>query len=196
MHRESYAEQYCWITDTYYINPDESPQKVTPTVRVSYYVWVPFVLLGQALLFGLPPIIWNMFQHRCGVDVDALLNITTEASFAADMEVRNKNLLYAARVLQRAFRRARAITKQKERCAECVIKYCPINVYSTATGNFLISLYIILKLLYLANVALQIHFIGYFTGTNYTFYGVQVRIRYASVVPIIRRKVHSNMQVY
>ena len=60
---EEYANNFCWVRNTYYQPFDEF---VPPLARdrdrsmVHYYQWVPIILLVQALLFHLPIDLWRL----------------------------------------------------------------------------------------------------------------------------------------
>ncbi|KAK6960747.1 innexin 3, partial [Biomphalaria glabrata] len=50
----SYTKSVCWISNTYYIPMDDSiPVNIHERQKreISYYQWVPIILLFQALMF-------------------------------------------------------------------------------------------------------------------------------------------------
>lgn len=51
---------------------------------------------------------------------------------------------------------------------------CPFNLLMGSSGSYLISLYLLVKALCIANTILQMAFITRFTGTNLTFYGFEM----------------------
>ena len=66
---ESYAENYCWVKNTYFIPPSESIPHYVPDrkdAELGYYQWVPFVLLIMALLFYLPEMVWGLLNWQSG----------------------------------------------------------------------------------------------------------------------------------
>ncbi len=71
-----YANAYCWVRNTYYLHFDEEiPKEHEHEKRqmIPYYQWIPFILLGQALMFYLPSAVWHSFNHSAGVDADNIL---------------------------------------------------------------------------------------------------------------------------
>lgn len=66
-----YVQTYCWVTNTYYLPPHESlglssHRRSKETMKISYYQWVPFILMGQAFMFILPSMIWWRLRHLSG----------------------------------------------------------------------------------------------------------------------------------
>lgn len=64
-----YLHGYCFVENTYFVAFDESlpMRRVDRESRqIHYYQWVPFMLMGQALLFVLPKAICFMFSNKNG----------------------------------------------------------------------------------------------------------------------------------
>ncbi len=71
-----YTNAYCWVKNTYYLPFDVEIPKAHEEERrqmIPYYQWIPFILLGQALLFHLPSAIWHGLNQQAGVDADNIL---------------------------------------------------------------------------------------------------------------------------
>ncbi|KIH64675.1 hypothetical protein ANCDUO_05011 [Ancylostoma duodenale] len=63
---EKYAEDYCFIANSYYV-PFEEEIPVDLEHRrdhISYYRWVPIMLALQAVMFFIPNWIWNMLHKQ------------------------------------------------------------------------------------------------------------------------------------
>lgn len=71
-----YADSICWVSSTYRLDPSETslPQHPNSKNRVSYYQWVPLILLFQAVLMSLPNGIWRILYKRSGINVAAILD--------------------------------------------------------------------------------------------------------------------------
>lgn len=93
---EEYTNNYCWVRNTYYLPfADRVPTDDLESSRrmVSYYQWVPLLLLVQALLFHLPITVWRTLSGRSGMYVRNLVDcgrtlIDTDLSHSRDMMLR------------------------------------------------------------------------------------------------------------
>ena len=73
---EEYANNYCWIRNTYFLPYDEYvPREHESHKRamIPYYQWIPMILLVQALLFYLPIFVWRTLNAHAGVDVGSVV---------------------------------------------------------------------------------------------------------------------------
>ncbi|KAF8571386.1 hypothetical protein P879_02339 [Paragonimus westermani] len=80
---EEYAENFCWVTNTYFANihaqlpgPEENRQ------IVRYYQWATFVLAVQAAGFLLPCIIWRLLQNYSGFHVHRIMRNAMQVNCA------------------------------------------------------------------------------------------------------------------
>ena len=191
---EEYAEYYCWVTETYWLRADAAYVPKYPltnsnfTKRRGYYQWVPFVLMLQCLAFYVPYVIWHVFQSCSSMNVDDVLKLAAQATIS-DPEQRQKLVLYVSRCIeehqgvlhdsrpirQSVLHDSRPIRQSVfNRLCAFFGRLLPCLVFSRRIGNFLCALYIIIKMLYIFNLFAQLYFIGILTGTNYTFYGIEM----------------------
>mgnify|MGYP001553873928 CR=1 FL=1 len=71
---ESYTNSYCWVLNTYWLPFDEDvPDRHESREVIPYYQWIPFILIGQAIFFYLPSILWHGLNQKGGIDADDLL---------------------------------------------------------------------------------------------------------------------------
>jgi hypothetical protein len=99
---------YCWIRNTYYLPYDENipnEQEVQRTdgkhVHVTYYQWVPAILLLEALLFYLPYVVWNSLSTRSGIDIQSVVDAGHTFAATEMTEIRDKTLMYMTSQLDR-----------------------------------------------------------------------------------------------
>lgn len=101
--QEEYANQVCYISDKYYVGDSErivvsqnftlepltlSHDQAKSPLLVSYYVWVPYILLGQALLFLFIKRLWIfMLEHLTRLDMGEILK-------SVQMSKNNKEIIY------------------------------------------------------------------------------------------------------
>ena len=69
-----YANRYCWVRNTYYLPNDEYiPKEYERRDTIRYYQWITFILIGQALFFYIPSVVWHCLNQKSGVDADSIL---------------------------------------------------------------------------------------------------------------------------
>ncbi|ESN94877.1 hypothetical protein HELRODRAFT_193752 [Helobdella robusta] len=69
-----YFNTLCWINGMYNVSFDT---EYIPSARrnggrkatILYYPWIPLILLGMALMYSLPCLVWRSFQAKSGFDV-------------------------------------------------------------------------------------------------------------------------------
>ena len=66
---KTYTNTICWVKDTYYVPfsqhiPRDDDGK--PRQMISYYQWVPFILLVQGLCCYVPRFVWKFLSKRSG----------------------------------------------------------------------------------------------------------------------------------
>lgn len=63
---ETYANMYCWVDDTYYVPfYEKMPQMDEGRDRkITYYQWVPIILMLQSLMFFTPYALWRLLNSR------------------------------------------------------------------------------------------------------------------------------------
>ena len=88
-------DSFCWVKNTYYLpwNKRIPPRDDTENRQmVTYYQWIPFILLGQAIFFYLPTVIWHAFNSKGGIDADNILEAANELSRTEKAESREKTI--------------------------------------------------------------------------------------------------------
>ncbi|VDO57337.1 unnamed protein product [Haemonchus placei] len=63
---EQYAENYCFVYNTYWVRPDEDvPDSVDTRVaqQLIYYQWVPFIMALEAAFFYFPMVFWSQVNN-------------------------------------------------------------------------------------------------------------------------------------
>ena len=86
-----YMNSYCWVRNTYYLPWEQVdiPGEEEPRSHLKYYQWMPFILLGQAVLFFLPSTVWHGLNQKGGIDSDNILAAActfTRAKFITQRE--------------------------------------------------------------------------------------------------------------
>ncbi len=76
-----YTNAYCWVKPMYYLPFDEEILKEHEEENrdyITYYPWMPFILLGQAFFFYLPSAVWHSLNQQAGIDADDILRGAAE----------------------------------------------------------------------------------------------------------------------
>ena len=167
----------CWVSNTYYVPFKEKipdPDVPRGESMIGYYQWVPMILLCQALLFYIPCMVWRFMNNRSGIDVNNIVEAAMTLQHTAYTESKDKTIRYMTKHMDRY------LTSQKEYRQGCCVSckqymsrhYC--LVCGRRYGNYLVFLYIIVKLIYLVNVVSQLFLLDAFLGSDYHMYGAQV----------------------
>ncbi|XP_067945999.1 innexin unc-9-like [Watersipora subatra] len=164
-----YTDNICWIKNTYYIPLDEIIPNKDEDIKteINYYQWVPIMLIVQALFFYLPYMTWKGLNHRTGCDLKHIVKILTDSTII-NQDVREKAVRFVTQHLDKFLS-----TREKPhpgilgRCADSI---CVGKKY----GNYMITVYFIVKLFYLANAIGQLFLLNLFVGDQYSIYGFQV----------------------
>ncbi|XP_029655089.1 innexin unc-7-like [Octopus sinensis] len=161
-----YMNKVCWVKNTYYypIRRDLPlpGTEETNNLEISYYQWVPLILLAQAILFYIPGMIWRSFNRKSGITI--------------------QNIIDAAEMFQSTLR-----IDEKDKIAKHVTRY--IDNYLDhqqiaktifgrlgcfTSGRYVSILYLITKLLYVANTVVQLVLLDSFLGSEYGMYGFKM----------------------
>jgi len=176
-----YTNKLCWVSYTYYL-PDNTVAGEPGAVKqyLSYYQWVPIFLLIQAFLFYLPSVFWRVSSERSGINVHNLVEAADTIQNALYPERRDKTIKYMIRHLDHYLQYQK---DYRGGCCACVKKCLARNsclVCGNRYGNYLMTLYVVTKLLYFANAVTQIFLLDAFLATDYRAYGVEVLVDLAT----------------
>ncbi|OAF70140.1 hypothetical protein A3Q56_02039 [Intoshia linei] len=171
---EDYANAYCWVKNTYYLPFDKNIPKIHQQhIRhmIPYYQWVPIILLLQAGLFFFPCLFWRSLNNRSGINIDILITSTIPVPNKLD---EFNYVKYICNQLDRYIRNL-AIDKNKKKTISLKHILNPFSYFiGMSKGNYLLSLYITTKVLYLLNAIMQIVILDKFLGYSFISYGVDV----------------------
>ncbi|CAH8526589.1 unnamed protein product [Heterobilharzia americana] len=162
---EDYAENICWVQNTYFLLPNEAiPEDDFEMLRVrhiSYYQWVAIVLAGQAMMAWIPHVFWRVWSKR----VPVLLRNAREAA-VPDKELRHKAISCLVAALEeiseasKRYRRARGVF---HRC-----------LGGTPPTTRITLIFLVVRICFIANNVGQIYVMKHFIGTNDTLFGLHV----------------------
>jgi hypothetical protein len=175
---KSYTNTICWVHNTYYVPWDESvPEDHVAKEMVSYYQWVPFILLCQALLCYFPSMLWKFMCRRSGLNVAGVIDAAIAGQRTSYSDMRDKATRYVVFQIDRYL--SARLDKRRgcwAACKQFLAKYCCL-VYGKFYGNYLTISYLMCKTLYLINAIGQLMLLDFFLDTDFHLYGIDVMLR-------------------
>ncbi|VDK27589.1 unnamed protein product [Gongylonema pulchrum] len=160
---EQYAEDYCFIENTYYIPLEQNlPQSEEHrnNKMITYYQWVPFTLMLQAMLFVVPHVFWRMLNWTANVQTRAVISMGSSARQMDPCSNEAKEMLDAIANHMYHANRAKPLRKTLQNTNPLII------LSRIFAKSYLTTLYIITKLLFIANASLQFWIVSLYLGGN------------------------------
>lgn len=145
---------------------------------IGYYQWIPLMLLLQALLCYLPSIVWAVNNSRPGLDINRMVLIVSGMEHI-NPDIRDKSIRFLCRHFDRALAYQREYRRGRmRRCLQRMSKHCCLPI-GRVYGNYLTSLYIFVKLLYISNAVGQLWLMNAFLSNernSYYLYGINTLV--------------------
>lgn len=154
----SYTNNYCWISNTYYIPTNEtipSNNTVRKQSEIAYYQWTPLILVLCALGFYFPRLLWRSMNVRSGINLQHLIERSNVQEIVHAIE-------YYCQANEHS-------SQQKTRFLRTL--FCTTG---KRLGNYLRSIDVVVKFLYFINSFVQLIFIQMILGQPGWFYGFDV----------------------
>jgi len=174
-----YTNQICYISSTYYVNPNNSiPTNLLErkASQLNYYQWTPFIILLMAMFFYLPRLIWRALSVRSGIDLLDLVEAADDTKKLKDEKNDHEQLIqYIVDTIDMYVDDARRQSDAEKRQTGLFHKVFQLFCCMTGKflGNYFIGLYFFTKLYYIANVILQIVLLDVFLGTSFLQFGFE-----------------------
>lgn len=172
----SYTNSMCWISDTYYVPiEDEIPDDISERQdsEMTYYQWVPIILMFQAFLFKVPNIAWKLMNAHSGIRIDKIC-LLADTILLSSPDDRKQNISQMATYIhnwiysQQNYKHnicANLRHKMSNICCFCIGK---------RDGTFLTGYYIFIKFLYCVNVIGQFFLLNEFMAMDYNNFGFEI----------------------
>ncbi|PIO75209.1 innexin-3 domain protein [Teladorsagia circumcincta] len=159
---EKYAEDYCFIANSYYVPFDEEiPVDIEHRKdHISYYRWVPIMLALQAIMFFIPNWIWNMLHKQTAINPREFLKEAEKARYTVG-EKRDKEIESLANYFMDTVAVFQPNVKGK-------------GYSSPRCGYNATLLYLFTKAGYVSNICVQIIILNHFLGQNYLHWGFEM----------------------
>lgn len=158
---EKYAEDYCFIQNSYYVPFEEQiPEELHGRRdQLSYYRWVPIVLALQALMFFAPNFFWNMLYKQTAVQPRGIVKEAQKCSRLCGSQ------------------RESEVRNLAEYICDTVSTFSPRKNFEKReihqSGGNLALLYLCTKLFYVVNIIAQLYMMNHFLGGDYLYWGYE-----------------------
>ena len=154
----SYTNNYCWISNTYYISTNEtipSEKSLRRRSEIAYYQWAPLILVLSAFGFYFPRLLWRSLNVRSGINLQYLIDRSNVEEIVHAIEYYCQANEHPNRQKNRFFRTLSCTSGKR-------------------LGNYLRSIDLMVKFLYLINSFVQLILIQIILGQPGWFYGFDV----------------------
>lgn len=171
---EGYVNHFCWIRNTYFIPLSDvipKEQRDKGQNEITYYQWVPVILLLQAFLFKLPNIIWRLLNRASGIPLEEICAKAEETQYELPGDRLNaiKNLAFLLdRWIEHRMKSANAQMEVNMKTSSLLSR-----VLIKIEGMYLTGLYSALKFAYLANVIGQFFILNAAMTSDYNLFGFE-----------------------
>ncbi|OWF49227.1 Innexin unc-9 [Mizuhopecten yessoensis] len=172
-----YTNRVCWVSNTYYIpfsREIPSNYETRMSTEITYYQWVPVMLLLMAMFLKLPRLVWRLGVQMSGIGLKNSLKLT-HLTQDLSPEDREKRL----RSLSKYIGRWASSSASPYRSGICGSLWERFGNYfflgcGRHYGNYLVSLAIIIRLLYFINNVGLLFFLNEFLGNKFYLFGYEV----------------------
>jgi hypothetical protein len=182
----SFARTLCWLNNTYFYPqtytrlPMNKNERLQHTLR--YYQWLPFVYLAQAFFFLLPHLIWIGLYKRNGLNPGTMVNqgkkfddkpeISRRIAKEIERYLMCRQLAQCKKKLLFRHNVNRSLDAPSSPSSPSSPLLLPnISFRIRYHTNYLVILYLFIKLLYIINIIIQILILNIILSTgNYGFF--------------------------
>ncbi|CAJ0583403.1 unnamed protein product, partial [Mesorhabditis spiculigera] len=168
---EQYAENYCFVYNTYWVNPTELvPDSVQERIakQLIYYQWVSFIMGLEAFFFYLPAAIWGAMYRKSGLNILSMTKAAIEAEKATDEAVRLKKL----GIIKMHFAEYVRVNANRKKYNPTLFKR--MGKFGLVDGCFISNSYIFIKCLYMLNIIGQFLMQNQFLGQYNHLWGATI----------------------
>ncbi len=151
--------------------------------ELKYYQWIHLIILVQAVLFIVPRVFWQSLNDKCGIEIRNYVDAAYKFETVEEYNERDKLMDFLSGHIN-TFIRSKSVAPEKQLTIKYKIKRFFRYIFfwtGKRFGNYLIILYVFVKIFYLANVFGQLFLMTKLLGIqNYHFLGFEILQRMAS----------------
>ncbi|KAH7727728.1 Protein EAT-5 [Aphelenchoides avenae] len=166
---EQYAENYCFVYNTYWVRPGEQvPREIDDRVnrQLIYYQWVPFLMALQAGFFYLPVIFWGQLNSKSGINITSMVRAVQDVDTSEKAE-REKVVTTVSDHIEDSVR----LRYVRRDGAARFDYFWRVGILH---GTYVSNLYTVTKALYVLNVVGQFLMMNQFLGQNNHIWGADI----------------------
>lgn len=136
--------------------------------EVTYYQWIPLILLFMALCFKFPNILWRQMSGYSGININKIVEVIlhSEMDGSNKQEETSNNI---ANYIHKRLESTRGYSHSKFRGKVPIIFF----LCNKRGGHYLTGLYLLVKCIYFAHVIIQFFIMDTFLGGFYNFWGIE-----------------------
>ena len=165
-----YANSFCWVNNTYYLPFHEYiPREHEDRHTITYYQWIPWILLSQAFFFWAPSALWHGFNSKGGIDSDDILQAACTLQSTKLAEKREARINIIGQQIDRFLRSRKDDGNACPCCKQDCGKACTAG--GRRMSSYLVVLYLLSKVAYLVNSICQMFVLGSLLNTDYENFG-------------------------
>uniref|UniRef100_A0A0L8GVA2 Innexin n=1 Tax=Octopus bimaculoides TaxID=37653 RepID=A0A0L8GVA2_OCTBM len=155
-----YIETFCWTGPLYHV-PDSTSNLTEKRDVIHYYLWIPIILLFEALLFKTPNIIWQMTNKGSGMNLEKIAQLSEKTQLGSEKD-RDETIEHIGDYINRW------IVSNKRRSRNL------LSLIKPKRGSYLTILYFIMKLLYCLNAISQFYLLNSLLRIEFSSFGLHV----------------------
>lgn len=140
---------------------------------MTYYQWVPIILLFQALLFKSPNILWRLLNGYSGIKIEKM-SVLTDDALMSSPEEREKKVEQMAKYIHNWISSEKDYRQNFFTCIRQKLSCLLCFFIGKRDGKFLTGFYIFVKFLYCINCVGQFFLLNAFMGMDYNNFGFEV----------------------
>ncbi|BFZ18562.1 hypothetical protein BsWGS_21601 [Bradybaena similaris] len=193
-HFQDHANTYCWTHKLYRYpnkhNRSEVPYEISPIHggpenstlletedlgEINFYRWITVIFICQAFMFKLPNLIWTECNEYSGTQIEKMVSMIGDSSFDTS-EKKNTIFSGVAEFLEIWLKiNRKPFWFMKSRVGRQTKKILQnwMLCMGANTGNYLSTMYLVVKAFFLINIILQFFILTAFLDFNYWQYGVR-----------------------
>lgn len=165
------------MSNTYYVSLDQKlpeAEVIRKSTELKYYQWVPFILLLEAFFFYIPNITWRALSRRSGIDMRDIVEAANNFKTVDKYDKRQVYMQYmTSSIDQYVYDPRRRKEMRHSGIFKRILKSMCI-IYGKFLGNYLVILYMFIKILYIFNCIGQIFMLNLLLGHSFHKFGIDI----------------------